>query len=225
MSRKMRVGLLLLSASAITLMGAAGGWMIRGVFGPDPAGTSALPKNASEGRILTTLREMRERGGIRFGVPESDGRRLRLLVEATGARNVVEVGTSTGYSALWLCLGARSSGGHVTTFELDEKVAAVARENFRKAGVEHDITVIVGDAHQKVPGLNGPVDLVFLDADKEGYVDYLNKLLPLVRPGGLILAHNVQHASGYLQQVTTNAELDTIRLTQASGLSATLRRR
>ena len=225
MSRKLRIGIVLLSASAVTLIGAAGGWIIRGVFGPDPAGTSALSKDASEAKILTTLREMRERGGIRFGVPESDGRRLRLLVEAAGARHIVEVGTSTGYSTLWLCLGARGSGGHVTTFELDEKVAAVARENFRKAGVEHDVTVIVGDAHEKVLGLQGPIDAVFLDADKEGYVDYLNKLLPLVRPGGLILAHNVQQASGYLRLVTANAELDTVRLTQASGLSATLRKR
>ncbi len=82
----------------------------------------------------------------------------------------------------------------------------------------------MGDAHKTLPSLAGPVDLVFLDADKDGYVDYLNQLLPRLRPGGLILAHNVEYAPQYLSQLRASAELDTVRLTQASGLSATLKK-
>ena len=73
--------------------------------------------------------------------------------------------------------------------------------------------------------LKPPIDLVFLDADKEGYVDYLNKLLPLVRPGGLILAHNVDDAPAYIRQVAADPQLDTVQLTQGSGLTVTVKRR
>jgi predicted O-methyltransferase YrrM len=178
-----------------------------------------------EARVLATLDQMQRAGARQFGVPESDGRRLRLLTEALGARSVVEIGTSTGYSGLWLCLGVRQSGGHVTTFEIDPKRAARAREFFHQAGVENHVTVVEGDAHKNLAALKGNVDLVFLDADKEGYTDYLRQLLPLVRPGGLILAHNVSMAPEYVQAVASNPELETIQLTQGSSLSATLKKR
>jgi predicted O-methyltransferase YrrM len=117
------------------------------------------------------------------------------------------------------------SGGHVTTFEIDPNRAAQARGFFRQAGVESQITVVEGDAHKNIAAVKGPVDLVFLDADKPGYPDYLKQVLPLVRPGGLILAHNVASAPEYLEAVAANPELETIQLTQGSGLSATLKKR
>lgn len=186
---------------------------------------AALAHTPAEARILTTLAGMKATGGIRFGVPEGDGRRLRLLVAASGAKNVVEIGTSTGYSTLWLTLGVKETGGHVTTFELNENIAAIARANFQKAGVDGDVSVVVGDAHKTLASLAGPVDLAFLDADKDGYVDYFNQLLPRLRPGGLILAHNVQYAPEYLARVGAAAGLETVRLTRASGLSATMKKR
>ena len=89
------------------------------------------------------------------------------------------------------------------------------------------VTVVEGDAHEKVKSLKGPIDVAFIDADKEGYVDYLHKLLPLVRPGGLILAHNVTMAAveGYLKEVASNADLETIVYTEGAGLSITLKKR
>ncbi len=85
--------------------------------------------------------------------------------------------------------------------------------------------MIEGDAHQNITRLKEPIDVVFIDADKEGYLDYLTKLLPLVRPGGLILAHNVDSATDYVRAVTTNADLETVFAGDGQGLGITLKKR
>ncbi len=225
MKRILIVGVLVLAGGALLMAAGALGWTLHRYLGKDPLTVTPLPRDPGEARILATLRRMEETGNIQFGVPESDGRRLRLLAEALGAKSVVEVGTSTGYSGLWLCLGVRASGGHLTTFEIDAGRAARARDVFRQAGVDRQVTVVVGDAHHTLAGWNAPIDLIFLDADKQGYPDYLEKLLPFLRPGGLILAHNVEDAPAYVERVAADSTLDTVALTQGSGLSATLRKR
>lgn len=187
-----------------------------------------LAKTESEKRILSVIDDMRKAGTTYLSVPVSDGRVLRLLTEALGARAVVEIGTSTGFSGLWFCLALQKTGGKLTTFEIDSGRAATARKQFELAGVTSLVTVVEGDAHEKVIDLKGPIDVVFIDADKEGYVDYLNKLLPLVRPGGLMLAHNVNMAAvaeGYIKQVTSNPDLETIFYMEGGGLSVTLKKR
>jgi caffeoyl-CoA O-methyltransferase len=212
---------------AVILIVGAGiaGWNLHRMFGKEPVVAQAQARTQAETRILATLEEMQKTGGIRFGVPEADGRRLRLLAEAIGAKHVVEIGTSTGYSALWLALGVLPSDGRVTTFEIDPGVAATARQNFRKAGVDGRVTVIPGDAHKTLATLEGPIDMVFLDADKDGYVDYFNKLLPLVRRGGLILAHNTNYAAPYMERVTGDPGIETVLLSQGSAMSVTLKKR
>lgn len=183
-----------------------------------------MAKDEAEQRILGVLDEMYKERGIQ--VPTEDGRLLRLLTEAVGAKHVVEIGTYRGYSAIWLSMALRTTGGKLTTFERDAQVAAVARENFKRAGVDQLVTLIVGDAHQEVAKLEGPIDVVFIDADKAGYVDYLNKLLPLVRPGGLILAHNVPGtAPEYVEAVTTNPDLETVFYRLGNGVGLTLKKR
>ena len=112
-----------------------------------------------------------------------------------------------------------------TTFEIDPGRAATAREHFRKAGVDRIVTIVEGDAHENVARLKDPIDLLFIDADKEGYVDYLNKLLPLVRPGGLVLAHNLSMIPDYVKQVTGNPDLETIFYTEGNGLVVTVKKR
>jgi caffeoyl-CoA O-methyltransferase len=117
------------------------------------------------------IRFMMEAAGKTYlSVGSVEGRMLRLLTETADAKHVVEIGTSTGYSGLWFCLALQRTGGKLTTFEIDSARADLARTHFRKAGVER---------------LAAPIDVVFLDADKKGYVDYLNKLLPVVRPGDI----------------------------------------
>ncbi len=184
-----------------------------------------------EKRILNVLEEMlHDQYSAMLSVPPEDGRVLRLLTEATGARHVVEIGTSNGYASIWFCLALWTTGGKLTTFEIDARRASLARENFKRAGVDKLVTLIEGDAHKKVTALKEPIDIVFIDADKDGYLDYLNKLLPLVRPGGLILAHNTTDVAlqmqDYLKAVTTNPELETIFLhEQTTGIGVTLKKR
>jgi predicted O-methyltransferase YrrM len=100
----------------------------------------------------------------------------------------------------------------------------MAQKHFEVAGVERMVTIIEGDAHEQVGKLKGQVAIVFIDADKSGYVDYLNKLLPLVQPGGLILAHNVDMVPDYVKAVTTREDLETIFYTQGAGLGVTLKK-
>ncbi len=122
-------------------------------------------------------------------------------------------------------LGARKTGGTLTTFEIDPQRAATARANFERAGLSELITLIEGDAHDKVAAVEGPIDIVFLDADKDGYIDYLNKLLPLLRDGGLVIAHNITPRMAdpaYMEAITTNPDLETI---VRDGVGLTLKKR
>ena len=185
-----------------------------------------LAKTESEKRILAVLNDAVKAGELYANVPASDGRMLRLLAETVNARNVVEVGTSTGLSGLWFCLALEKTGGRLTTFEIDPGRAATAMAHFKKAGVDRLVTLVQGDAHQTIARLKDPIDIVFVDSDKEGYVDYLNKLLPLIRPGGLIIAHNIDSAPEYLTAVTTNPDLETVLPAQAgNGMAVTLKKR
>ncbi len=189
-----------------------------------------IPKTDTEKRILDVLDDMfrNQRQGM-MNVPPADGRLLRLLTETTDARHVVEIGTSNGYSGIWICLGLVHTGSKLTTYEIDAGRAALARENFKRAGVEHMITLVEGDAHDEVTKLKEPIDILFLDADKSGYIDYLNKLLPLIRPGGLIVAHNMVYPPPdprYIKAITTNPRLETIFLNMhAAGIAVTLKKR
>lgn len=192
-------------------LGAAGMFMGErrlGWFSPSDQPTVA--STDAETRILATLKQARDSGETFFNIPFNSGKMLRLLSEGAGARNAVEIGTSTGFSALWFCLALQKTGGRLTTFEIDSGRAALARKHFAQAGVADIVTVIEGDAHENVRRLKEPIDVLFLDADKPGYTDYLKTLLPLVRPGGLILADNVPAAEGYHDAVTTNPELETV---------------
>jgi predicted O-methyltransferase YrrM len=184
-----------------------------------------MGKTEAERRVLAVLDEVLKSPEGWANVPPSDGRMLRLLVEAAGAKHVVEIGTSTGYSGLWLCLGLQATGGRLTTFEIDRARVAKAREYFKKAGVDSMVTVVEGDAHVNISRLKGPVDLVFIDANKEGYLDYLNKMLPLVSPGGLILAHNIDMVPDYMERLAGDPTLETVLYHEGAGLSITLKKR
>jgi len=192
--------------------------------------SNVLPKDEAEKKILDVLDDMykNQRRGM-MNVPMEDGRFLRILTEMAGAKHVVEIGTSNGYSAIWFCMALRTTGGKLTTFEIDEGRAKLARENFKRAGVEDMVTLVMGNAHETVTKLKEPIDILFLDADKAGYIDYLEKLLPLIRPGGLILAHNInprQADAKFIEAITKDPKLATV-LTQmhTAGISVTMKKR
>ncbi len=184
-----------------------------------------LARTATEKNILAEIGRMAKDHETYLSVPREDGEALWILTEAVGAKRVAEIGTSTGYSGLWFCLALQATGGHLTTFEINHQRATEAREHFKEAGMAERVTVIEGNAHQNVEKLKGPIDVAFIDADKGGYVDYLTKLLPLVRPGGLILAHNIDMTPDYARAVTTNPDLQTIFYMQGRGLAVTLKKR
>ncbi|MBN2138207.1 MAG: class I SAM-dependent methyltransferase, partial [Sedimentisphaerales bacterium] len=168
-----------------------------------------VPKDDNEKKILDILSDIRATQSYR-NVPPQDGRFLRITAQAMNAKNVVEIGTSTGYSGIWFGMALQKTGGKLTTFEIDAQRAATARANFKRAGMAEVITLVEGDAHEEVKKLKEPIDILFLDADKEGYIDYLNKLLPLVRSGGLVIAHNINARMAdpkYMEAITTNPEL------------------
>lgn len=189
-----------------------------------PQSPAADPARMEE-QVLGVLAEMRRTGKTYLSVSESTGRMLRLLTEATGARHVVEIGTSTGYSGLWFALALSRTGGKLTTFEIDSGRAALAQEHFRRARVDGHVEIVLGDAHVTVNKLKEPIDILFLDADKPGYIHYLRKLLPLVRPGGLIVADNINMAPDYERAVTTDPGLETIYWREGGQVSITLKKR
>lgn len=174
-----------------------------------------VPRDEAEKRIVAVLEDLytNKPEGMGNILPE-DGRLLRMLAETLGAQHVVDVGTANGYSAIWLCLALRSTGGRLTTYEIDPDRIALAQENFRRAGVEPLVTLVAGDAHQTLQQLSGPIDLVLIDAEKEGFADYLRQLLPLVRTGGLILGHDSStHAhlmEDYFRAIAEHPDLETV---------------
>jgi caffeoyl-CoA O-methyltransferase len=119
-----------------------------------------------------------------------EGRFLKMLVRLTGARTILEIGTFTGYSALMMAEGLPDDG-RLITCEVDPKAEAIARRYFAESPHGHKITVRMGPALETIKTLSAPLDLVFIDADKANYSNYYEGSLPLLRPGGLIVADNV----------------------------------
>jgi caffeoyl-CoA O-methyltransferase len=167
--------------------------------------------------LEATLRDSRRGGLPEINVSPNQGRLLRLLAETAGARRILEIGTLGGYSAIHLARGLPEDGALIS-LELDEHHAAVARNNVEWAGLSDIVEVRVGDAHKLLDELieNGedPFDLVFIDADKEGYPDYLEASLRLVRPGSLILGDNTIRGGTVLdpQEETARATREFNRL-------------
>ncbi|NDJ62857.1 MAG: O-methyltransferase [Chloroflexi bacterium] len=127
----------------------------------------------------------------KISIRPHEGRLLQFLVCAVGARTAVELGTLAGYSGTWIAR-ALPPDGRLYTLELSEKHAAVARASFARAGVAERVTVLVGPALDSLAQLSpdGPVDFIFIDADKAAYGDYLAWAVAHLRPGGIIAAHN-----------------------------------
>ena len=157
----------------------------------------------------TLLPEMEANQGI--GVPRGDGDFLYLMVHAANAKNVLEVGTYRGYSAIRMGLGLEQTGGRLTTIDIDPDRVREARGNFESAGLADRITSLEGDAHEVVKSLEGPFDLAFLDAEKGNEVDYFNSIFPKLRRGGFILLHNAisskKAMKPYLDMVAKHPEI------------------
>jgi caffeoyl-CoA O-methyltransferase len=142
-------------------------------------------------QIESVLRAIKAADKGLLAVSEEDGRFLRVVVATRGAKSILEIGAASGYSGIWLGLGARETGGRVVAIEYDPQRAREAVENVRRAGVTDVVRVVHGDAFAEIPKLPGTFDLVFLDAWKPDYKKFFDMVYPRLNPGGLFVAHNV----------------------------------
>ena len=177
-----------------------------------PAQTTRL-SGAVTPQIETILRTIRAADKGQLAVSEEDGRFLRMLVAARGAKSVLEIGAASGYSGIWLGLGARETGGRVVAIEYDPKRATEAAANIRRAGLTDVVRVIPGDAFAEIPKLTGRFDFVFLDAWKPDYEKFFDLVYPRLEPGGVFVAHNVVNKKAemepFLRTVLTHPSLFT----------------
>lgn len=160
-------------------------------------GLFAPPDEALE----AALRESRDAGLPEINVSPNEGRLLQLFTELVGARRILEIGTLGGYSAIHFAR-ALPEDGTLISLEINERHAEVAQANVERAGLSGKVEVRVGDARKLLASLvesgEGPFDLVFIDADKEGYPEYLDWSLRLAQPGSLILADNTVRGGSVL---------------------------
>jgi len=193
-----------------------------------PSRTAPAQQPLDDAALRAYLDRMHGRPGM-MNVPRVDGEFLHDFILEHNYQRVLEIGASNGYSALWMGMALRRAGGQLITLEIDARRAALARQNFQKTGLDAVIELREGDALKIIPDLDGPFDLVFIDAWKEDYIRYLEMVLPKVRPGGAIVAHNVlSHAremQDFLEAVQNHPELETrIDRRSSAGLSITLKR-
>ena len=155
------------------------------------AATGQRPSGALTPQIESILRSIKAADKGQLAVSEEDGRFLRVLVAARGAKSILEIGAASGYSGIWLGLGARESGGRVVAIEYDAARAMEAAANIRRAGLDDVVRVVHGDAFKEIPKLTGAFDFVFLDAWKPDYKKFFDMVFPRLTPGGVFTAHNV----------------------------------
>lgn len=171
------------------------------------------PRGALTPHVQSILKSIKAADQGQLAVSEEDGRFLRVLVSARGAKTILEIGAASGYSGIWLGLGARESGGRVVAIEYDPRRAAEATSNVRKAGLTDVVRVVHGDAFKEIPRLQGSFDLVFLDAWKPDYRKFFEMVYPRLSPGGLFVAHNVVNKKNdmepFLRTIQTHPGLFT----------------
>lgn len=159
-------------------------------------------------------------------IPAQDGKVLYDLIIKNNYKNALDIGTSTGHSAIWMAWALSKTGGKLITVEIDEYRYNKALENFKKAGLSEYIDARLADAHDLVPELEGPFDLVFCDADKNWYLNYLQWMMPKMKVGGCFAAHNVRNLGymrgirEFLDYIQNSPELETtIDTSSSSGIS------
>jgi predicted O-methyltransferase YrrM len=163
--------------------------------------------------VVKLLHDIKAADAGQLAVSEEDGRLLRVVAASSGAKRALEIGAANGYSAIWIGLGLRQTGGHLTTIEFDAARARNAADNIRRAGLADVVTVVSGDAFKEIPKLSGSFDFVFLDAWKRDYKRFLDLVFPRLAPRGVILAHNVVNKQAemrdFLAAIRTDPRLMT----------------
>lgn len=193
------------------------------------AALAAAQPAKSDMEIKAFLPTLLTPGQRQSNIDPEDGQYLHDLIVRLKARRVLEVGTATGYSGIWMAMGLRKTGGRLVSLEVHEGRHSAARQNFASAGLAALADLRLADAVEAVREINGPFDLVFLDAGKSDYLHYYEQLLPKVRAGGVIAAHNVKSRSAdmapFLDKIRTDRRVRTEFFTGSpQGLSVSYKR-
>jgi predicted O-methyltransferase YrrM len=190
--------------------------------------TFSLAQNVPP-HVDAILRQIKAADKDQLAVSEEDGRFLRLLVVTRGAKRALEIGAASGYSAIWMGLGMRETGGRLVTIEYDRARAVQAAANIKKAGLSDVVQVVSGDAFAEIPKVPGTFDFVFCDAWKRDYQKFFTMVFPRMDKGGLFLGHNVLNKRNEMEDFlktihTSPAVLTSIVAPSGEGMSVTLKR-
>jgi len=165
-----------------------------------------------------------------MNIPAVDGQLLYDIIVKNNYKSVLEIGTSTGHSGVWIAWALSKTGGKMITIDIDERRHRQALENFKTAGVSQYIDARLADAHQLVKELKGPFDFVFSDADKEWYKNYFIDVDPKLVVGGCFTAHNISTRGGYggtgefLSYIRSLSNYETTVNTNGGGVSISYKR-
>lgn len=192
-----------------------------------------------EERLLTLLAELEQKGREHdarqtehskkmLNLEPDTAQLVHILARSGGAKRILEIGTSNGYSTIWLASVAAENGGRVTTIDVSADKQTMARENLRRAGLLDFVEFLLGKANTIVKELAGPFDVVFIDADRTGAAENLKVLMPKLAPSVLLLADNVhshpEEIAGYLAAVKKLEEFEHVVVPIGKGLSVAYRR-
>ena len=168
-----------------------------------------------------------ERSEKMLNLEPDTARFLSLLVQHGKHNRLLEVGTSNGYSTIWLAWSAKQTGGHLISIEHNSAKHTLAQANLERAGLQQYVTLLLGDATQILGELKGSFDFIFLDADRRHYLQRMSLLLPLLSAGSLLLADNVrshpEEIDPYLRAIEANANFQHNVVGVGKGLSVALK--
>ncbi len=159
-----------------------------------------------------------------WNVSHQTGNFISMLIKATGAKNVLELGTSNGYSGLWISDALQYTNGHLTTLEFWEKRQCLARDYIAKCGLSDYVTFKIGQAYDIITTelQNEQYDLVFIDANKQEYIKFFEAVHPLLKKGGIILADNItshaQKVQPFVEAISNHSEYQVQILDLPDGL-------
>jgi caffeoyl-CoA O-methyltransferase len=162
----------------------------------------------NEAGARTHLDNMRKDARRGMSVDPPDGEYFYKVTSDLKAKRVLEIGTSTGYSSAWFAMALKRTGGRLVTLEIDPDRYAEARRNFESLGVADVVDARLCNALVELMRIDGPFDVVFIDAWKPDYLKYYELVLPKVRPGGVILAHNTKNAAGPMKAFLDRIQAD-----------------
>lgn len=202
-------------------------WLALTVFALVAVPAAAQLVQLDDATIRGEVEKIRRPGMM--NVPRVDAELIHDLIIERGYKRGLEVGTSNGYSAAWIALALRKTGGKLITLEIDARRADMAAEHFKRLGLDPYIELRRGDALKLIPTIDGPFDFVFIDAWKEDYPKYFELVFPKVVAGGAILAHNVaSHGSelkNFVEMLEKHPKLETrIERRSSAGLSVSIKK-